>query len=288
MSEEEYEEEKKQEDIDSELKDSASEDSNDGPRKHGEILVEQLKEGEEIYDSSNRSIWVSSLTAGLEIGFSYLLLCTLYSFLFGKIAEDTIFKLMTFVYPVGFTMCILGRSILFTEQTSLLSLPVLNNKRSFGSLMKLWGVVIAGNLVGGYIMASLLTWIGPKLHIFDKNAIVAIAHHTLNYDDVTILISAVLAGWLMGLLSWLLSSAKDSISRIFLVFMVTGVMAFTGLHHSIVGNVEVFSGLLVSKDIIFGDYLIFQLLALAGNALGGFFFVALLKYRAFIYNVQTR
>jgi formate/nitrite transporter FocA (FNT family) len=277
--------EKEQQDIDQKLEASV-ESENASPKSHGEILKEQIIEGQETYDKHPVSILLSSLTAGLEIGFSYLLLCTLYSFLFGKVAEDTIFKLMSFVYPLGFIMVILGQSILFTEQTSLLTLPVLNNKRTVGSLLKLWSLVILGNLVGGYLMAFLMVWIGPQLGIFDLESIEAIAVHVSQYSSWVILVSAILAGWLMGLLSWLVAASKDTLSRIVIIFMITAVLAFAGLHHSIVGNVEVFAGLISSPKISLSMYGTFQIVSLIGNALGGAVFVALLKYRAFVYDVK--
>ena len=278
-------EEKEQKDIDRKLE-SAVESLEANPKSHGEILKQQIIEGQETYDKNIVSILLSSLTAGLEIGFSYLLLCTLYSFLFGKVQQDTIFKLMSFVYPIGFIMVILGQSILFTEQTSLLTLPVLNKKRTLTSLLKLWGLVIIGNLTGGCFMAFLLVWIGPKLGIFDLQSIEAIAVHVSHYSIGVILVSAILAGWLMGLLSWLIAASKDTLSRIVIIFMITTVLAFAGLHHSIVGNVEVFAGLISSPKISWSDYLAFQSVSLIGNALGGAVFVALLKYRAFVYDVK--
>lgn len=276
---------KEQNDIDKKLE-SAIESVEGNPKSHGEILKQQIIEGQETYDKNTISILLSSLTAGLEIGFSYLLLCTLYSFLFGKVEQDTIFKLMSFVYPIGFIMVILGQSILFTEQTSLLTLPVLNKKRTLRSLLKLWGLVIAGNITGGCFMAFLMVWIGPKLGIFDLQSIEAIAVHVSHYSTWVILVSAILAGWLMGLLSWLIAASKDTLSRIVIIFMITAVLAFAGLHHSIVGNVEVFAGLISSAKISWADYLAFQSVSLIGNALGGAVFVALLKYRAFVYDVK--
>jgi len=68
--------------------------------------------------------------------------------------------------------------------------------------------------------------------------------------------------------------------------MITAVLAFAGLHHSIVGNVEVFSGLISSPKITWSAYGAFQSVSLIGNALGGAVFVALLKYRAFVYDVK--
>ena len=282
------EQDRKQDNIDSELKNFEGKDKGDEdkPRDHGEILNEQLEEGKAIFGDSPKSIVLCSFTAGLEIGFSFLLMCTVFTFFNGKLAEDTIFKLFTFVYPAGFIMVILGRSLLFTEQTSLLSLPVLNNKQSVTNLLKLWGLVIIGNLTGGWLISALLIWIGPALGIFTLYAVEKIASHVTSFSPQVILVSAILAGWLMGLLSWLLSSAKDTVSRILLIIMITSIMAFTSLHHSIIGNVEVFAGLLSSPKISISDYLTFESLALLGNAIGGVVFVALLKYRAFVYNMD--
>lgn len=276
---------KDQQDIDSKME-STEKSSDDSAKSHGEILKKQIIDGQETYDKHPVSILLSSLTAGLEIGFSYLLLCTLYSFFFGKVEEETIFKLMSFVYPIGFILVILGQSILFTEQTSLLTLPVLNKKRSPGSLLRLWGLVIAGNLVGGYLMAFVLVWFGPKLGIFELNSVEAIAMHVSDYDKWVILVSSIFAGWLMGLLSWLVAASKDTLSRIVIIYMITSVLAFAGLHHSIVGNVEVFAGFISSPKISFSMYGSFQIISLIGNALGGVVFVALLKYRAFVYDVK--
>jgi len=278
----------KQKDIDSELKKSDSAQNSDSKKSHGEILKEQICEGQKTYDKKPSSIIISSLTAGLEIGFSYLLICSLFFFFQDKFAEETLFKIIAFVYPIGFILVILGQSILFTEQTSLLTLPVLNKDKTLGSLLKLWGLVIFGNLIGGFLIAMLLIWIGPKLHLFELSTIEKIAVHVTKPDSLTILVSAILAGWLMGLLSWLMSSSSENISRIIIIFIITATMSFTGLHHSIIGNIEVFSGLITSPKIEFLDYAKFQFFALLGNAIGGAVFVALLKYRAFVYNVDFK
>lgn len=271
--------------VKDELKNSESND-NTKTKTHGEILKQQIIEGCETYDKSKRSILLSSFTAGLEIGFSFLMICSVFSFFQGKVAEDTLFKLIALVYPIGFILVILGQSILFTEQTSLLTLPVLNNHRSIWSLFKIWGIVILGNVIGGMLIALTLAWIGPKLGIFDAEVIAKIGEHFVDYDFPTILVSAILAGWLMGLLSWLVTSSKETTSEILIIYLITAVMGFTGLHHSIIGHIEIFAGMLVSPEIDFITYLKILVIALIGNALGATIFVALLKYRAFVFNVK--
>ena len=43
------------------------------------------------------------------------------------------------MYAVGFIFVVLGRSELFTEQTTLAVLPVLNGRASVASLLRGWG-----------------------------------------------------------------------------------------------------------------------------------------------------
>jgi len=255
-------------------------------KTHGEILKEQIIEGCETYDRSKSSILLSSFTAGLEIGFSFLMLCSLFSFLEGKVAEETIFKLIALVYPLGFILVVLGKSILFTEQTSLLALPVLNNRRSVWSLFQIWGVVILGNLAGGMLIALTVSWLGSGLNLFEAEVIAKIGEHFVDYDILTIFLSAIMAGWLMGLLSWLVTSSKETTAEILIIYLITAVMGFTGLHHSIIGHIEIFAGMLVSDKITFLVYLKTLVTALAGNAVGATVFVALLKYRAFVFNIK--
>lgn len=276
-----------QNEIDTELKNSKSK-SRDSAKTHGEILRDQIIDALEVYDKRTTSLFTSSLTAGLEIGFSYLMLCTLYFFLMGKMDSHSIIRVISLVYPLGFIMVVLGQSILFTEQTALLTLPVLNKKRSAVSMLRLWGIVIAGNMVGGYVISAILLWLGPHLEIFNHEVVEVIALHTLRTEIHVIFVSAIIAGWMMGLLSWLLASSRDTISRIVMIYMITAVMSFAGLHHSIIGSVEVFSGMISSPAISVLDYLSFQSTALMGNAFGGAIFVALLKYRAFVFNIGSK
>jgi len=282
---EKVEQEEVEKEFEKELDKSETNDSTK-TKSHGEILKQQIIEGCETYDKSKRSILLSSFTAGLEIGFSFLMICSVFYYFDGKVAEETLFKLVALVYPIGFILVVLGQSILFTEQTSLLTLPVLNNKRSVLSLFGIWSLVILGNLVGGMLIALTLSWVGPNLGIFDAHTIAKIGEHFVGYDVATILVSGILAGWLMGLLSWLVTSSKETTAEIIIIYIITAVMGFAGLHHSIIGHIEIFAGMLVSPEIDFIVYIKTLITALVGNALGATIFVALLKYRAFVFNVK--
>ncbi|MCP9200407.1 formate/nitrite transporter family protein [Gramella sp. GC03-9] len=276
---------KDKEEVDRELKSSDTK-KDDTTRTHAEILKQQIEEACKTYDRNTPSILVSSFTAGLELSFSFLLIATVLHFFTGHFSEESIFKFTALVYPIGFILVVLGQSILFTEQTSLLTLPVLNKERSLMNLFRVWGIVIFGNLAGGMLMSATYIWIGPKLGLFNMDDLEKIALHMTEYSAITIFVSAILAGWLMGLLSWLVTSSRESIGEILIIFLITAIMGFTSLHHSIIGNIEVFTGFLISDQISFWKYIKTIGLALTGNAVGAVVFVALLKYRAFVFNVN--
>ena len=90
----------------------------------------------------------------------------------------------------------------------------------------------------------------------------------------------------MGVAAWLVTSARDTISRIVLVSLITGSIGFLGLHHSIVGNIEVFSALLYGNTVSFWRYLIFLVVVILGNTVGGVVFVAVLKNRTFLFEIE--
>lgn len=249
-----------------------------------DILLKQLCEGLDTYHKNKRSTFLSSMMAGLEIGFSYFLVALVFSQFTEIIGERFIPFVAAFVYPLGFILVVLGKSMLFTEQTSLLSLPVISGRKTLVDLVSLWGIVILGNLVGGYIISIFIVWIGPALNVISLSGIARLAEHVSHYSLGTVLGSSVLAGWLMALLSWIVTSTQSVSGKILVIYIITFIISLAGLHHSIVGNIEVFTGLIASNTVSVSEYIFFLVTALTGNAFGGVFFVAILKYGVFIAN----
>lgn len=250
----------------------------DKPKGVTQILDEQIDTAVHEYQRSNIRLSISAFSAGLEVGFSVFLMGILYTLFHGNTDPSTLHIMLSFAYPIGFIFVIIGRSELFTEHTTLAILPVLNGVISVKSLVQLWLLILAGNLAGGYLFSIIVVNIAPAMDIISLEAFSSLAHKMLDYSPWTILGSAVIAGWLMGLLSWLVASSQESISRIFVIILVTATIGMGGLHHSIVGSIEVFSGMLVDLSISISDYLIFQGISVLGNAIGGVVFVAVIKF----------
>ncbi len=249
------------------------------PKEAYEIMNEQIETGLKEHKRSDLGLFLSSLSAGLEVGFSILIIGIIYTLFKSESTTGQLAVMMALVYPIGYIFVIIGRSELFTEHTTLATLPVMNGQATWGSLAKLWLIVYAGNLAGGYLFGSISLVFNGEMHLIGKDFFYFVSEKMLKYSVGATLISGIMAGWLMGMLSWLLSSAQDTFSRIVMVFLVTFLISIAGLHHCIVGSIEVFMAFFAEANhFSLLQFVKFQLLATAGNIIGGVFLVAVVKF----------
>ena len=249
------------------------------PKEPYEIMVEQLEAGLKEHRRSNTGLFISSLSAGLEVGFSILVIGIIYTFFKTEVSHGKLYLMMALVYPIGYIFVIIGRSELFTEHTVLATIPVLNGKASFRSLLNLWVIIYAGNLIGGYLFGTIVLQFNSGTHLISLDFFHFVSQKMIAYSSTNILVSSIMAGWLMGTLSWLLSSAQDTLSRVAMIFFVTFIISIAGLHHCIVGSIEIFMAYFGSANDVSGlEFIRFQSLATLGNIIGGVVLVALIKY----------
>ena len=252
----------------------------DESQKESETVLNlQIRRGLSELERPASGLSLSALSAGLDIGFGPLLMVVVLTTAEvsrpGALATDLLLGL---VYGVGFILVVIGRSELFTEHTTLAVLPILDRQASVTKLVRLWGIVYVGNLVGALVFAWVAVTVGPGLDVIEPAAFVELAE-TFTGKSATVLVGAgILAGWLMGLLSWLVAAADSTSSRIAVVWIIAASIGFAHLPHCIAGTIEVFGGVLVSPEIHLLDYVTFLAYSTVGNAIGGTVFVALLNY----------
>ena len=249
------------------------------PKEPYEIMVEQIEAGLKEHRRSNLGLFISSISAGLEVGFSILVIGIFYTLFKTEVSPGKLYLMMALVYPIGYVFVIIGRSELFTEHTVLATIPVLNGEASFKSLFNLWAIIYLGNLLGGYIFGTIVLQFNSGTHLISLDFFHFVSQKMIAYSAGNILVSSIMAGWLMGTLSWLLSSAQDTLSRIAVIFFVTFIISIAGLHHCIVGSIEVFMAFFANANDVTGiEFLKFQGLSTLGNIIGGVGLVALVKY----------
>lgn len=266
-------------------------DSRDrGPplRSYRTILKQQIVTGLVEYRRPTLGLALSSFSAGLDLGFSVLLMAAVMTAFRGAVSDALEHVIVSNMYAVGFLLVILGRSELFTEHTALAVLPVLDGRSTLGELMRVWTVVYLGNVVGAALCALAIVWIGHSLDVAAAWAFTSIAESLVDHPWWVILISAIAAGWLMGEVAWLIGAARDTVSQILFVWLITTAIGFLGLHHVIAGTAEVVAGMLTSPRVGWQQLSVFLIASTLGNAIGGVFFVAVIKYGHAVHaGVQT-
>jgi len=253
-------------------------ESSDKAKSVDKILEEKIEIGLKEHNRPPLRLFFSAFSAGLEVGFSVFLLGILHHLFADSVSESALTVILASGYTVGFIFVVIGKSELFTEHTALATLPVLNQSASLKSLGRVWGIVYGGNILGGYLFSAILVYMIVGMDLMAIKDIEAIVLKMISPHSTHIFVSAIIAGWLMGMLSWLVTASKETISTIFIVFIITFLIGMGHLHHSIVGSIEVFTAFLLTDKVSFLDYLRVQGITTLGNAVGGVVFVAILKY----------
>jgi formate/nitrite transporter FocA (FNT family) len=249
------------------------------PQKSYETILEQeIAAGLTELERPAMALLLSGLSAGLDVSLGLLLMAVMHTLTDGVLPKPVSEILVALTYASGFLFVVLGRSELFTEHTTLAVLPVLDRRASPVQLGRLWGLVYIANQAGAAAFAAFLVFLGPRLGIIEPRVFGKIASGLVEHPGWVILLSGVLAGWLMGLLSWLVAASRDTIGQIFIVLLVTTAIGLCHLHHAVVGTAEVLAGVFSGEGATLADFGKFLLWATLGNMLGGFFFVALIKF----------
>ncbi len=240
------------------------------------VVIHEIlrKEGKDELERRTGALFWSGLAAGLSMGFSFLTLALIQS---GLPDEPWRRLLDSFGYSLGFIIVVLGRQQLFTESTLTAVLPLLVRRDLSGwmSLARFWAVVLSANILGTFLFARLLAIHG----LFPdplRDALGEVAHHSVEGAFWPKAIGAVLAGWLIALMIWLLPSARSA--RLWVIMLLTYVVAVGRFSHVIAGSVEAAYAMFVGRAS-FMEYLVgFFAPTILGNTVGGVALVALLNH----------
>ena len=242
----------------------------------GPLVIHEIvrEEGQVELKRSFQGLAWSALAAGLSIGFSFITQAYLQAGL-----PDTSWRRLVsaFGYCLGFLIVVLGRQQLFTETTLTALIPTLT-KRDLPTLMqtlRVWAIVLAANLIGTLIFAALASRPG----VFEPQAAAAMATISaklLALPGWECAVRAGAAGWLIGLMVWLLPASGTA--RPLVIILLTYVVAMCEFPHIIAGSVEAAYGVFTGHATV-GAYITkFLVPVLCGNVIGGTTLAALLNH----------
>ena len=242
----------------------------------GSLVIHEIvrKQGEHELERSFNGLAWSGLAAGLSIGFSFIG----QAYLQAGLPDAPWTRLVdSFGYSLGFLIVILGQQQLFTETTLTALIPTLTRRDLYtlGRTLRVWAIVLGANLIGTFLFAA----IAAKSGVFSADAYTAmnaLSARTMSHPFLQTTILAGAAGWLIGLMVWLLPGAGPS--RPLIIILLTYAVAMCEFPHAIAGSVEAAYGVFAGHASI-TDYL-WRFLAptLLGNSIAGTALVALLNH----------
>ncbi|UXZ94335.1 formate/nitrite transporter family protein [Pseudomonas phytophila] len=248
-------------------------DENQPPR--AAVLHETIRiQGDHELERSVAALWWSALAAGLTMGLSLMAMGLFKSRLPDIESSHVIASLG---YSAGFLAVILARQQLFTENTLTAVLPVMSKPTlsNLGRLLRLWGVVLFGNLCGTLLVAYVML----NLPIFDSQtdkAFLEIGRKVMENDVIHMFSKGIVSGWMIATMVWMIASMEAA--KIWIIVLITYLMALGDFTHIVVGSAEA-SYLVFAGELSWSDFwLVFAAPTLAGNIIGGSFIFAILSH----------
>ncbi|MFC7142039.1 formate/nitrite transporter family protein [Halosimplex aquaticum] len=240
-----------------------------------EIFNRAVEEGERRLDQSLLELVATSFIAGFTIVFGIAAVGIVHALVkpqFGELAQIA----GAFALGIGVVFLIVGRAELFNENFYDPVAKAVDNNDSWmvSSLLRLWVVTFALNLVGGVLFASVFAVEGV-LPAGSPEALVTIAEEIVHRRVLTGFASAILGGALVSLLSFLLQGVNSVLSRIVMAFIVGFLLALGPFDHVIVTTLHVVFGMLFGAPIGYGALVETAIVVTAGNLVGGLGLVTL-------------
>ena len=238
---------------------------------HEAIRREAVKE----LDRAPSALAWSGLAAGLSMGLSMVAEGALRTHLPADAWRPLVTKLG---YPIGFLAVIYGSQQLYTENTLTPLVPLMAERtwELLRRVLRLWAIVLLTNLAG----ALLFALVAAHTDAFASDvraSFTDIGREAIAGDFGTLFVRAVLAGWIIALLVWMLPAAEGG-AQFALIVVMTWLVGAAELAHVVVGSVEVLY-LAARGDISYATYVTgFLAPVLLGNTLGGVVLVAAVNH----------
>ncbi|MDA8158859.1 MAG: formate/nitrite transporter family protein [Deltaproteobacteria bacterium] len=251
-----------------------------GGKEASEIFKASVEVGQARLQRSWLEMSMSGLIAGMNVTFGIIAS----SYVAGATAPfvgANISKIFgALFFPIGFMFLMIGKSELFTENFLVPVTAVIAKRGKISDLLKLWSLTLIGNMAGIFIFALViagsLNQIVPQ---FVVGHIHGIADNYMSRTPFVMVLSAIFAGWLITLMTWLLIASSGTLARIFIIWVVGFMIYLNSFSHIVVASSEILIAINTGSHISYLPWLYrYVPLTIIGNMIGGLFFVTILQY----------
>lgn len=204
------------------------------------------------------------------------------------------------IFPVGFIMIVLLGLELVTGSFALIPLAVFKGRATVGGMLRNFGVVLVGHVVGAVGYAAMYVAVISRMGTDTENPLVAnlvqIAEaKTIGYEAMgasglaLVFLKAVLCNWMVTLGVVMAMTSRSTGGKIVAMWLPVTTFFAQGFEHAVVNLFVIPAGMMLGADVTVGDWWLWnQLPVLAGNVVGGVILTGFGLYWAHRRSVEVR
>jgi len=234
-----------------------------------EIWDEGLREGERRLARSWVALAATGFAGGTDVMFGIVAATVASAGLSAVMPQPTAHVLGSLLFGLGFVFITIGRAELFTENFLIPVGTVFAGRASGRELVRMWVITLVLNFVALAIFGLIFSFRGVlptgSLHTAGITAD-ALADRSF----LAALLSAVVAGVIMTVFTWITIAAEGAVGRIVVALLVGFLLSAPTLNHAVVGFGEMFFGLVAgTTHATWSDLAANVGIAVLGNLIGG-------------------
>jgi formate/nitrite transporter len=237
-----------------------------------ELLQEAVQSAKRKSDLPARDMLIRGMLAGAFLGYATSLAIVVTSQGLPPIVGAILF-------PVGFVMLALLGFELVTGNFALLPAGVMAGTVSIPKLLRNWGWVYLGNLIGSVLYAALFYLAITNWRTSNGGAVAdllkqaaqkkTLAYAALGYSGWgTAMVKAVLCNWMVTIGAMLAMVSRSTVGKITAMWLPIMTFFALGFEHSVVNMYVIPSGMMLGAPISLSQALLWNLLPVT---LGNFF-----------------
>jgi formate/nitrite transporter len=254
-----------------------------GPK---ELLQEAVQLGKRKSELTVRDMLIRGILAGAFLGYAT-------SLVFVVLSQGLAPIVGAILFPVGFVILVLLGLELVTGNFALLPAGVMAGTVRFTKLLRNWGWVYLGNLIGSLLYAALFFVAITNWHTGNGGAVAdllkqAAQKKTLAYMALgpsgwaTALVKAILCNWMVTIGAVLAMSSKSTVGKIAAMWLPIMTFFALGFEHSVVNMFLIPSGMMLGAPISVGQALFWNLLPVTlGNMVAGTLLTGMALYATY-------
>jgi len=251
-----------------------------------DLLQETVELAKKKSELPIRDMLIRGILAGAFLGYAT-------SLVFVVLSQGLAPIVGAILFPVGFVILVLLGLELVTGNFAILPAGVMAGKVRITKLLRNWGWVYLGNLIGSLLYAVLFYLAITNWRTGNGGAVAdllkqAAQKKTLAYLALgpsgwgTALVKAVLCNWMVTIGAVLALVSRSTVGKIAAMWLPIMTFFALGFEHSVVNMFVIPSGMMLGAPISIAQALLWNLLPVTiGNILGGALLTGMALYATY-------